>query len=342
MDDVARSSAQDRAELFNEAAAQRGVAPAIVEKDFWVCWSLKRLFSLPGDNPSLVFKGGTSLTKIYRAINRFSEDIDLSFDRRDLGYGDDRDPRSAASRKKKDKLIDDLVETVTRHIQDVLMPRLTEVIKVELPNIEGSWQLTKDDGDPQTLIFRYPASFGAAKYSDLTYVNPVVRLELGARGDPWPTESRTITPYAAETFPDLFKVPSCEVIVLRAERTFWEKATLLHSEYHRPAGPVRERLSRHCYDLALLADTEAGQRALNDIKMLEEVTRHKEAFFFSAWSHYETAKPGTLRLVPPESKLTEFAGDYAKMAPMIFGTAPRFEKVIERLRELEQQINGAR
>ncbi len=342
MDDVARSSAQDRAELFNEAAAQRGVAPAIVEKDFWVCWSLKRLFSLPGDNPSLVFKGGTSLAKIYRAINRFSEDIDLSFDRRDLGYGDDRDPRSAASRKKKDKLIDDLVETVTRHIQDVLMPRLTEVIKVELTNTEGGWQLTRDDVDPQTLIFRYPASFGAAKYSDLAYVNPVVRLELGARGDPWPTESRAIIPYAAETFPNLFKVPSCEVIVLRAERTFWEKATLLHSEYHRPVGPVKARLSRHCYDLALLADTEAGQHALNDIRMLEEVTRHKEAFFSSAWSHYETAKPGTLRLVPPESKLAEFAGDYAKMAPMIFGTPPGFEKVIERLRELEREINGAR
>lgn len=104
---------------------------------------------------------------------------------------------------------------------------------------------------------------------------------------------------------------------------------------------MKERLSRHCYDLALLADTEAGQRALKDIEMLEKVTRHKETFFYSAWSHYETAKPGTLRLVPPDARLAEFAGDYAKMAPMIFDTAPRFEILIERLRELERQINGS-
>jgi hypothetical protein len=341
VDDVARSSARDRADLFNEAAARRGLAPAIVEKDFWVCWTLKRLCSLPGDNPSLVFKGGTSLSKIYQAIKRFSEDIDLSFDRRDLGYVGDRDPQSAPSRKKKEKLIEDLVGAVTRHIQEVLMPRLAEVIKAELPNIEGGWQLAKDDADPQTLIFRYPASFRAAKYRDLMYVNPVVRLELGARGDPWPAERRTIIPYAAEEFPAVFNAPSCDVVVLGAERTFWEKATLLHSEYHRPAGPVKERLSRHCYDLALLADTEAGQRALKDIEMLEKVTRHKEAFFYSSWSHYETAKPGTLRLVPPEARLAGFAGDYAKMAPMIFDTAPRFEILIERLRELERQINGS-
>ena len=340
MDDVARLSAGDRADLFNEAAARRGVAPAIIEKDFWVCWSLKRLFSLPGDNPSLAFKGGTSLSKIYQAIKRFSEDIDLSFDRRDLGYVDDRDPQSAPSRKKKEKLIEDLVRTVTRHVQEVLIPRLAEVIKAELPNIEGGWQLAKDDADPQTVIFRYPPSFRTAKYSDLTYVNPVVRLELGARGDPWPTERRAIIPYVAEEFPDVFSAPSSEVVVLGAERTFWEKATLLHSEYHRPIGPSKERLSRHCYDLALLADTEAGQRALKDVEMLEKVARHKEVFFYSAWSHYGTAKPGTLRLVPPEARLAEFAGDYAKMAPMIFGTAPRFEVLIERLRELEQQINA--
>jgi len=342
LDDVARFPVRDRADLFNEAAARRGVAPAIIEKDFWVCWTLKRLFSLPGDNPSLVFKGGTSLSKIYQAIKRFSEDIDLSFDRRDLGYVDDRDPQSAPSGKKREKLIEDLVGTVTRHIQEVLTPRLSAVITAELSNIEGGWQLAKDDADPQTLVFRYPGSFDGAKYSDLMYVNPVVRLELGARGDAWPTERRAIIAYAAEEFPDVFSAPTCEVVVLGAERTFWEKATLLHSEYHRPAGPTKDRLSRHYYDLVLLADTEVGQRALEDIEMLEKVRRHKEVFFHSAWSHYETAKPGTLRLVPPDARLTEFATDYAKMASMIFGTAPRFETLIKRLREFERQINASK
>lgn len=341
MDDVARFSAGDRADLFNETGARRGLAPAILEKDFWVCWTLKRLFALPGDNPPLVFKGGTSLSKVYRAIKRFSEDIDLSFDRHSLGYVDERDPQSAPSRKKKEKLIDELSATVAQHIETVLMPRLAEVMKAELGSVDGGWDIRKDAADPQTVIFHYPPSFTSAKYGDLTYVNPVVRLELGARGDPWPTQRHGISPYAAEEFPDVFGAPICDVTVLAAERTFWEKATLLHSEYHRPTGSTRDRLSRHYYDLALLADTEAGQRAVRDIAMLETVSRHKDVFFHSGWSHYETAKPGTLRLVPPESGLGELAADYAKMAPMIFEAPPRFDALIERLRELERQINSS-
>lgn len=340
MDDVARFSAGDRADLFNEAATRRGIAPAIIEKDFWVCWMLKRLFLLPSDSPSLVFKGGTSLSKIYRAIKRFSEDIDLSFDRHDLGYVDDRDPESPPSRKKREKLIEDLAGTVARHTQEVLMPRLAEVLEAELSNMKGDWRLAKDDADPQTLVFQYPPSFSSGKYGDLTYVNPVVRLELGARGDPWPSERRPIAPYVAEEFPDLFGAPECEVVVLAAERTFWEKATLLHSEYHRPKGPSKERLSRHYYDLALLADTEAGCRAVEDIGLLKAVVDHKKVFFASAWSSYETAKPGTLHLVPPDTRMAEFSTDYAKMGPMIFGVAPRFETLITRLRELERQINA--
>src|ERR1700682_2106970 len=107
MDKVARLAASDRAALFNETGAARGLANAIVEKDFWVCWTLKRLFSLQGeDTPNLVFKGGTSLSKAYGAIRRFSEDIDLSFDRTDLGYEGERDPKTA-SKKKAKALIED-------------------------------------------------------------------------------------------------------------------------------------------------------------------------------------------------------------------------------------------
>lgn len=343
MDGVARLPANDRADLFNEASARRGLVPAIFEKDFWVCWTLKRLFTLPGENPSLIFKGGTSLSKVYSAIRRFSEDIDLSFDRRDLGYKGERDPESAlkSSRKKAQKLIDELVKTVRQHIDTILLPRLKEVIEAQLGPSGQTWSLAKDAADPQAVVFHYPSSLSQGKYGDLAYVSPTVRLELGARGDPWPTEQRPVKSYAAEEFPEIFEAPACDVKVLTAERTFWEKATILHTEYHRPAEkPTGERRARHYYDLALLAETEYGQRALTQLDLLERVATHKVVFFPAAWAQYETARPGSLRLVPPKERLSGLRADYAKMAPMIFDQPPpRFEDLIARLEELERQIN---
>jgi len=151
VDKVAIMPAADRAALFNQAGAARGLANAIIEKDFWVCWTLKRLFGIQGeDSPGLVFKGGTSLSKGYDAIRRFSEDIDLSFDRADLGYGGDRDPEAAPSRKKAEKLIDDLVADVEKHTETVVLPRLSAAIERELgPAAEAGWSLKIDPGEPQ-------------------------------------------------------------------------------------------------------------------------------------------------------------------------------------------------
>jgi len=341
MDDVARLAPQDRADLFNEAGAKRGLASAIIEKDFWVCWTLRRLFTLPGDNPSLVFKGGTSLSKAYGVIRRFSEDIDLSFDRRDLGFGGDRDPEAAPSRKKAEHLLESLEAEVQRHIDAVLVPRLREAVAAALGRDEQGWALETDAEDEQTVIFRYPPSLTKGAYGEATYINPVVRLELGARGDPWPTERRAIQPYAAEEIPKLFKVPATDVTVLAAERTFWEKATLLHAEYHRPPEKATTApLSRHYYDLALLADTRYGERALGNVRLLDRVAKHKALFFASKWAQYETARAGTLRLVPPEERLKGLSADYEKMKPMIFDDPPPFAAIVARLRVLERRINS--
>ena len=130
MDKVARLPSAERAALFGESAAMRGIANTIIEKDFWVCWTLRRVFALPkGETASLVFKGGTSLSKAYNAIRRFSEDIDLSFDRADLGYTGDRDPeQEGLSRKKTGQLIDDLVADVEKHIAEKLLPALRAAV----------------------------------------------------------------------------------------------------------------------------------------------------------------------------------------------------------------------
>ncbi len=287
MDKVALLPATDRAALFGETGAGRGVANTIIEKDFWVCWTLKRLFDLQGkDAATLVFKGGTSLSKAFGAIRRFSEDIDLSFDRADLGYTGDRDPnKEGISRKKAAQLIEDLVGDVEAHIAKKLLPALRDAITEQLGEpTDGDWSLEIDADDAQTVNFHYPTALPAAEYEDMAYITPRVKLELGARGDPWPTEEKVIRPYAAEDYPDFFEDPDAAVTVLAAQRTFWEKATALHAEAHRPAdSATRQYFSRHYYDLAMLLDTEEGKAAASDFDLLATVAKHKATFFRSGW-----------------------------------------------------------
>lgn len=345
MDKVARLPADDRAALFGESGATRGVANTIIEKDFWVCWTLKRLFGLKqGDAASLVFKGGTSLSKAFSAIRRFSEDIDLSFDRADLGYTGDRDPeQDGISRKKSSQLIEDLVRDVEQHIADKLLPALRAAIAQQLGTpTKGEWSLEIDANDAQTVNFHYPPALPAAEYTGMAYITPRVKLELGARGDPWPTEEKVIRPYAAEDYPDFFENPDCTVTVLSAQRTFWEKATALHAEAHRPAeSPTPQYFSRHYYDLAMLLGTEEGKAAATDFDLLAQVAKHKSIFFRSSWSNYGTARPGTLRLMPNAARIKDLRTDYREMAPMMFDEQPTdFDDILARIEKFEKATNG--
>lgn len=339
MDTVARWNARDRADLFNEVGTARGLANAIVEKDFWVCWTLKRLFT-GGVSPGLVFKGGTSLSKAYGAIERFSEDIDLSFDRVALGYTGDKDPDRAGSAKKAAKLIDELVADVQAHVAGPFLAALGARIENELGGAEVGWSLAVDPRDPQTINFRYPSSLAGADYAGLAYVNPVVRLELGARGDPWPAERRTIRSYAADERPDVFAASDCEVDTLAVERTFWEKATILHAEHYRPPDKASgERMSRHYYDVAMLAWSGYADRALERVDLLGVVAKHKTLFFRAKWARYDEATPGTLRLLPSEDRVAALSADYDKMRSMFFTAPPSIGHLLTVIEGLERRIN---
>ena len=341
MNSVACQSASNRQDLFSEAAARLGLTPTILEKDFWVCWMLKQLFAFRGNSPSLIFKGGTSLSKVYSAIRRFSEDIDLSFDRKAFGYDGERDPETASSGKRREKLIAELVADVEKFIATDFLRQLGDTIATQLGRpADAGWDLSIDVGKADAIVFRYPPSLSTGAYGATTYLNPAVRLELGARGDAWPTQRRSLQPYAADMFPKAFREPTTEVVVLEAERTFWEKATILHMEYHR-AEPRFDRLSRHYYDLAMLADTEYGRRALAQPNLLERVAKHKSMYFASGWAKYNEARPGSLRLAPSQERKVALAADYAKMAPMFFDQPPpRFDDLIGRVEVLERQINA--
>jgi hypothetical protein len=255
MDAIAKAAAEERSLLFRRAETllPGGIQPAIVEKDFWVCWTLRRVFEVIQFRPHLIFKGGTSLSKVYRAIDRFSEDVDLSLSRRDLGFADDHDPEQPGiSRKEAKRRLDALVETCKATVRDKLVPEMRR----DLASVLGSrgWSVELDADDPQTVLFAYPAT----EVSGATpYVRPVIRLEMGARSDDWPAVDAEITPYAAEVLPDVFSIRTCRVRTLAAERTFWEKATLLHAEYHRPA----DKPSRGAPVPALLRPLSAGPRS---------------------------------------------------------------------------------
>jgi hypothetical protein len=344
MDKVALLPADDRAALFGETGAGRGVANKIIEKDFWVCWTLKRLFGLQHkDTATLVFKGGTSLSKAFGAIRRFSEDIDLSFDRADLGYTGDRDPeKEGISKKKADKLIEALVSDVEQHIDERLLPALRSAIVDQLGEpTNGEWSLEIDPGDAQTVNFHYPTVLPVSDYEGMAYITPRVKLELGAPGDPWPTEEKVIRSYAAEDYPDFFEDPNSTVTVLSAQRTFWEKATALHAEAHRPAETATPQyFSRHYYDLAMLLDTDEGKAAAADFDLLATVAKHKATFFRSGWASYDTAQPGTLQLLPSEARIKDLRADYRAMAPMMFDDKPpAFDGILAKIKTLQETIN---
>ena len=325
MDKVAHLAAGQRRELFSEAAARLGMTPAVVEKDFWVTWMLQRLFADPKLARLLMFKGGTSLSKAYGLIERFSEDIDLILDWRVLSDDDPLAERTPTQQKKLNTEIDTQAQTY------IAGPLLAQIA-----TITGDLcQCAIGTDDAHVIEVRYPAAFPD------TYLRPELRLEIGPLAAWLPHEERPVACHAATAFPQLFGQREFPVRVIRAERTFWEKATILHHEAYRPAdSPLPPRYSRHYYDLARLAAAPAKAAALADTALLADVVAFKQRFYPRNWARYELAAPGTLRLIPGEATLKTLEADYRAMANMIFGTAPRFADIVGQLTALEAEING--
>jgi len=343
MDDVARLNPKDRGDIITTAASQLGITARVVEKDFWVCWVLRRLFTLKQPPAGLLFKGGTSLSKVYKAINRFSEDVDLSFNRADLGFPG-VDELLQLSRKKRDTTLDELTARCRELVRGEYLRQLRESFNAALRGGSTDWELSvsDDEQDGQTLLFRYPAAVEKGRGPSPSYVVDAVRLEFGARSDHWPVEDQTVTPYAAEALPRQFGDATVNVRVLSAERTFWEKATILHMWHYAPQDKqFRDRQSRHYYDLAMLAKHDIGTRAFASKDLLVQVAKHKSVFFQSGWASYDTAKPGTLRLLPKPDRIDALRRDYELMRQeMLFGEPPTFEVVVSLLTEMERSVNG--
>lgn len=302
-----------------------------------MCWTLRELAGLPELGEHLTFKGGTSLSKAWKLIDRFSEDIDLVVDRNTLGFGGDAPPERARSNAQLKKRLDGLIAACRSWVQERLQPALAARVagRVSGPH---SVKPDPDDADGQCLLFGYP---GAFREAEAGYVRPVVKIELGARSDDWPSASHAFAPYLAEALPDL--VPNARVSfkTLAAERTFWEKAILLHEETYRPADKPRAiRMARHYYDLWCLISRGVAERAAAEEELFKRVAEHRQAFFRWSWVDYDTLRRGTSRLLPPEGQVTAWRHDYEAMAgSMFFGDVPTFEDVLKIVGEFERRFN---
>ena len=330
---------RDRRDVFEAAASRLDTLPSHVEKDFWVSLVLNLLYRrLPDGHPGLLLKGGTSLTKAFGLIERFSEDIDLVIFRDGLGFVGERDPTIAddLSGRKRNALFEELVAACSRYVLGDLKTVLTTLLE-ELAT-ECHVVPDEDDDDRQTLLVEYPSLYG-----DPDYVSPRVKIEAGARSALNPIVSCTVKPYIADELYDW----SLEVDGIRAiapERTYWEKLLILHGLYcgyrdEKRLPADRHRVSRHYYDAAMITAAETGRSALSNVELLHAVRKHNLIAFRQAWKRFEEATPGSVRLIPQSRLRTEIERDYEAMQGMILGDVPDFGWIIEQLQHAEASIN---
>lgn len=340
MDEFARLPAGDRRTFIEEAASRRDLTPLIIEKDFWVCWTLRRLTQTAVLRDQIIFKGGTSLSKAYGIIQRFSEDVDLTIRRSAPLIDDVKSPMAEdIGTNERRRRTDALKAAARAYVATIALPALEQAIAAALGTAKGwSIELDPEDGDAQTLLFNYPRSIAGRESSGTGsgYIKPRIKLEYGARGDPEPFEDRPIVPYLAEIFPATMTDATTVVPTLSLTRTFWEKATILHSLHHK--AQLRDGLSRHYYDLAMLDQAGVTAQALARTDLLAAVVRNKSLMFTDRAASYDTAVLGTLRLLPAGSA-DALARDYRAMADMFMTAPPSLSALLETLADLEARLN---
>ena len=270
------------------------------------------------------------MSKAFRLISRFSEDIDLILDWRVLGYGKD-EPWEKRSNTKQDAFNKEANARAEVFLAETFCPAIKEGLSQEL-GCEADIHM--DEEEKQTVIFAYPKLFSNAGTLQ------VIRLEIGALAAWTPAKSAEITPYAAEYYPDVFEQKGTNILTVAPERTFWEKATILHHEANRPEHlEMPQRYSRHYYDLYRMALTPVKEAAFSQLDLLKKVVDFKMKFYPRAWAKYPEAVPGTLKLIPPEYRFAALEADYDSMKDMLYGDVPTFDTVIAAVRELEKEIN---
>jgi predicted nucleotidyltransferase component of viral defense system len=320
----------DRKDILQNMSTKRGQTPAVLEKDVWVCWALKTLFEIPQPHP-MAFKGGTSLSKVYNAIERFSEDIDVTLDYKSM-HPSAEPFKENLSKTQLNKLSVALRELVSQHTHNVILPAFRDALAEQFGDASYKAELT-DDGEKLSI------HYGPLFQPD--YIRDKVLIEFGGRNAIAPNATVPVRPYIAEDLPHL-GFPEANVMVLAPERTFWEKVTLMHAECYAKKLDKLERKCRHWYDVYKLSKMPIGQRALADRELLHDVVRHKIVFYASNAANYEACSDA-MKLVPDDEMLRALEQDYRKMVNdgMFYAEPPAFDVLIGELRILEKLVNAA-
>jgi hypothetical protein len=340
-----KAKPQDRRDVFLGAAARLGTTEQNIEKDFWVTWTLDVLFNgLAADRPRFLFKGGTSLSKGYGLISRFSEDIDITIFRADLGQPASVPELEIMSRKKRQTRLDAIKDACREYIQKTLAPQFAGIVrqalaesKIKSNNV--SVALDPDDPDGQSLLFWYPTVTTGRD----DYIRPAVKIESGAKSALDPHEAKSIVPYVADDVPRL-ALRAHGVTTVIAERTFWDKIVILHGvrNWFEKRGVLRgqgQRVSRHYYDVYRIFQSELGARAIADRTLGADCVAHARMFFNSPDLGLDRATAGTYSLSVTDAMLGDLRRDYTRMAGMIMGAPPEFDQVVASIAVLESELN---
>lgn len=323
-------SKERRIEILNQATGLTGLPAIALEKDWWVTLCLKASFSLPYSE-HIVFKGGTSLSKGWNLIERFSEDIDLAIDRKFFGFEGD------ISKTQIRKLRKQSCEFISVQFLKGLTQTLTDWGAIAECKLLA--QPTNDsDKDPQVIEIHYNSVVDTSEY-----LPQRVLIEVSSRSLMEPTENREINSILSVNFSNLdFANDAFSIPTVLPKRTFLEKIFLLHEEFSQESKKIRiHRLSRHLYDLERLMDTQHGTSALQDKELYNNIVAHREKFNPLSGLDYGNHSPDRIEIIPPKKVIKEYQSDYSEMTKyMIYGEAVRFNDLLNRITELQKRINS--
>lgn len=326
-------SAADQRLIIEQTAIRLSLPKQAVEKDLWVTAMLQIMFSLPCAR-NLVFKGGTSLSKVWGLINRFSEDIDLAIDRSQFNLEGDLTKKGVKKLRKASSVF--VREDLCHQLHDaVRQTPLSDFCQIEAqPDGEGESTYP----EPRILFIRYKSVFD----DKLNYIDPIVKIEAGSRSLLEPAEDKKITSLVENALPTISTtIFDSYVRTAMAEKTFLEKAFLLHELFSVSNTVEAHRRSRHIYDLYMMMQRGVAEPAIKDNDLWETISHHRSTLTSMQGVDYTPDVRDRIQLVPPQECRANWQTDYEQMTgAMIYGEKPTFAELIESMMELEKRFRN--
>lgn len=333
-------SQEDRLDILDRVSTELNIRQReVIEKDWWVTAVLRAMFSLPYAN-HLSFKGGTSLSKCWHLIDRFSEDIDIAIDREYLGFN---------GTLSKTQINDKLRRAACSFVRNTMQHDLAEQLQqngISKEKFKVNVDITSvTTTDPEVININYDSvlSFYINGMDDNKYILPKVKVEVSGRSMSEPVSEIAINSMIDQVYPEApFTESNVMVRAVLPERTFLEKIFLLHEEFAKPKDLIRvERMSRHMYDIGQILKTPIAERAINDADLYRQVVEHRRTFIGLRGFNYDTLYPATLNIIPPISIIEQWKDDYENMQlNMIYGESVPFNELVNNLKDLNDRIKN--